>query len=657
MHLLKKIKSILFFVVYTLIFLCALYACASIGTPEGGAYDAAPPVFVRSNPAPNSINFNKNKIELVFDEYISIEKPNETVIITPPQQKQPIIKALGKKISVELKDSLRLNTTYTFDFTNGIVDSNEKNAIEGFTFAFSTGDVVDTMVVSGLLLNASNLEPMPGIMVGLHSDLADSAFTSLPFERTSMTNDRGRFWIRNVAPGNYRLFALSDKNRNFKFDQSTEEIAFFDSIIVPDFEPAVRMDTIWQDSLTVDTILEVHYNRFTPDNAILYLFQEEVDNQYLAKIERPVDRQLIFHFNSNKALPPTLYLFKDDVTKDMRGDWYIMEYSPDRKDITYWITDSLLYQRDTIKVEADYMIDDSLFNLVSVTDTLKFAWRDREASKKKDKNEKDTIAFLAADFSAKGTVDIFDTVKITFSEPLRNLDLANIQFQQKVDTLWENREFSILQDTLNPRLYYINHKWDYGNEFKITIDSATIYSVYDKWNDSIATQFKFRTEDEYGDLYVKIIGRETNGFGELLDNSEKVVRKSPLYGEEIIFENLKPGKYYLRYIEDENENGKWDTGKYSENRQPEKVYYFEGVFDIRKYSTNEQNWNIKNIPIEKQKPLDITKNKPVAKKPKKGEEQNNNQQKNTNRTNTGNQSGSSPRINSGSTSTIQQSTR
>lgn len=615
--------------------LSLLFACASVGSPNGGDYDLTPPQFVRSTPVPNTIHFKGNKIELFFDEYISLEKPSEKIIVTPPQNKTPLIRSIGKKVIVELKDSLIHNTTYTFDFTNAIVDNNEKNAIEGFTFAFSTGDVVDSLAISGLLLNAENLEPMPNIMVGLHSDLADSAFTSLPFLRTSVTNDRGQFRIRNVAPGTYKLYALNDQNRNYKFDQPSEDIAFFDSLIVPDFVPDIRMDTIRRDSLSIDTIKEIHYNRFIPDNLLLRLFKENADKQYLSKIERPLDRQLVFRFNSSKGLPPTLRLLDDNST-DLPENWFIPEYSGDKKDITCWITDSLVYKQDTIRIEANYLISDSLDNLTPVTDTLRFIGRNtREAPKKDNRKEKDAeekVDFLKIDLLAKSTMDVFDTLKIIFSEPLLDFDAHKIQLQQKVDTLWENRSYPIVRDTLNPRVFYVEHRWPYEQEYRITIDSAAIFSIYGKWNDSIKTNFKFYSEKEYGNLYVKITGGEGPGFGELLDKSDRAVRKSILSDGELVFEDLKPGDYYLRYIEDTNENGKWDAGNYAEKQQPEKVYYFNAVLTISKYGSHDQDWDIGQIPVEKQKPMEITKNKPVVKQPKRNEQQEQNrQQQNTGR--------------------------
>ena len=616
-----------------------IYACASPGRPSGGLYDENPPTFIGSNPKPNAINFTGNKIELNFDEYIALEKPEENIIITPPQMQNPVIKGVGRKVTVELKDSLRPNTTYTFDFTNSIVDNNEKNELEGFTFAFSTGDVVDSLTISGLLLNAENLEPMPGILIGLHKNPEDSAFTSIPFDRTSKTNETGRFWIRNITPGEYRLFALEDQNKNYRYDFPQEGIAFEDPPIIPSFISDIRRDTIRIDSLSIDTIHEIHYNRFIPDDVVMYFFTDQFVPQYFSRSERTSDRQFKLQFNSDAGFPPTVYLLDEPGTEEKNNTpWYIAEYAPNKKDIIYWITDSLIYKQDTIRVEMDYMAHDSLRNLVSYTDTLLLNLRRRSSSEPK-KGEKEKIEFLNIELTPVGSIDIFDTIKIMFDEPLWDLDASKLKFTQKVDTVWEAHQFPILQDTLNPRLYYVQNAWNFGEEFGLAVDSAEIYSIYGKWNDSINFKWKFRSPDEYGDLYIKVVGNEHLGFGELLNASDKVVRTSPLYSNgELVFENLKPAKYYLRYIDDSNGNGKWDPGNYEEKRQPEKVYYFEGAFEIRKLLEIEHTWDIKALSRTEQKPLEITKNKPKEKRPKRNEQQNNqqdNQQNNQGRNDMG----------------------
>jgi uncharacterized protein (DUF2141 family) len=614
-----------------LLCVCGFYACASLGSPGGGDYDIAPPVFVESDPTPNTTHFHKNKITLVFNEYISLEKPSETVIITPPQKKMPEIKTVGKKITVELKDSLLPDATYTFDFTNGIVDNNEKNVLEGFNFAFSTGEVVDSLVISGILLNAENLEPMPNIMVGIHSEVADTAFTKLPFLRTSQTNERGRFSIRNVAPGAYRLFALGDVNRNFKFDLPDENIAFFDSLIVPSFEPALRMDTVWRDSLVVDTVREIHYTRFTPDNALLRLFKENVARQYLSKTERKDSVLFTLAFNDPVEELPTVRLIGE---ADENPDWYLLEQSTDRKMLSYWITDSTLYRKDTLRIEANYLAHDTLNQLTTVTDTLRLIKKKSEPPKDKDnkKGNRERIAPLDVKILAGGLMDVFDTVKIVFPEPMRPFLRQQIQISQKVDTLWEARDFPLVQDSLNPLICYFDCAWPYEQEYQICIDSAALTGIYGKTNDSIRVSFKTKMEKDYGLLAIALSGNEHAGFGQLLDSGDKPVKTVSLQDGELIFFDIKPGKYYLRYIDDANGNGKWDAGLYSELRQPEPVYYYPESFDIKAWVEWEQSWNIQQLPLEKQKPLEITKNKPKEKQqPKRDNSRKNETNGNSNR--------------------------
>lgn len=639
-------KKILFSIAYFALIICGLYACASVGTPGGGDYDTTPPQFVRSDPEPNTTNFNKNKISVWFDEYIKLTNPSEKVIITPPQLKIPVIKAVGRNISVELKDSLIPNTTYTFDFTDGIIDNNENNALEGFSFAFSTGDVVDTLEISGILLNAENLEPMPKITIGIHSDLSDTAFNTKPFVRISQTNDRGKFSIKNIAPGSYRLFALQDLNRDFKFDNPTEAIAFHDSLIIPSFEPAIRTDTIWKDSLTIDTLLTVPYTRFTPDNIILRLFTEENELQYFVRSERIEPSRFTLEFNSYSMMPPSIQLLNKN---NSINDWFILEQSPDQKKMIFWITDSLVAQQDTLHIRMDYMTHDTVKNLVPTTDTLNIFQRGQKnrnrnkENKKEKENEKEKIEFMNILVSPTGTINVYDTVKIEFSEPLAFLDPDKIIIEQKVDTLFNRISLPITQDSLNPRLYYLSPPWPYAQEYSLSIDSAAITSIYGKWNDTFKTGMRIKAEDEYANLYIQVSGIDYSaGFGQLLTRQEKVIKESPVIDGELRFENVPPGKYYLRYINDKNKNGKWDTGIYSAGIQPEEVYYYPDAFELKKYMEWEQSWNITAVPANKQKPLEITKNKPVEKKPKKDR---NEEQKNTRSTsNSTGFSGGFPRL-------------
>ena len=584
-----------------------LYSCANIGNPNGGPYDELPPKFVSSTPVPNSINYQGKKVEILFDELIQIDNPMENVIITPPQREMPVIRSSGKRVEVELFDSLKPNTTYTIDFTNSIADNNEKNILENFTFAFSTGDVIDSLEISGTVLNASNLEPMPGISIGLHSNLADSAFRTLPFDRTSRTNDKGQFTVRNIKPGKYRIYALNDVNRDYKFDQPGEDIAFLDSVFVPTFTAAVRQDTIWQDSLTIDTIRTVHYTRFLPDDIALRLFKEKFERQYMTRPERPDEHRFVLHFNAPLDTIPVPRPLNFTPAEE---DWFIAQPLDEGRNVTFWLRDSLVWQLDTLTMELTYPMSDSLNILRPQTDTIQTVLRRRPSEKKKKKGEPE-IEFLNMTIDASGEMDLFDTVSIVFDEPVLDIDKDMFRLEQEVDSVWSLVDFEFFQGSLNSLGYYINRDWKYGESFRLTVDSALIHSLYGKWNDVFQTQFRIKPEDSYGHLYINIIGNDTlPAFVELLNSKDEPVRKATVKGGGVLFMDLKPEKYYARLVIDTNRNGEWDTGNYAERLQPEEVFYCPKVFTVLQNFQHEETWNIRLTPWLKQKPLEITKNKP-----------------------------------------------
>lgn len=584
------------------------YSCANMATPSGGPYDEQPPRFVSSTPAPNQTRYEGKKVEILFDELIQIDKPSENVIITPPQMEMPVIRAAGRKVVVELKDTLKPNTTYTLDFTNSIADNNEKNVFENFSFAFSTGDVIDTLAVSGTVLNAENLEPMKGIMVGLHSNLADSAFVKLPFDRTSRTNDKGQFTIRNIAPGTYRLFALGDVNRDYKFDQPGEEIAFLDSLVVPTFEAATRQDTLWKDSLTIDTILTVGYTRFLPDQIDLRLFKEKFQRQYRLKPERAQENILTLKFNAPldtiPALTPLNFVPADT-------SWYFLQPADEGRSVHYWITDSLIWQQDTLLISVTFPESDSLNILQAKTDTVQFLMRRRpQKTKKKKDDEPEPPVFLGMTIDAPASMDLFDTISVVFDEPVLHLPKEAFYLDRKADTLWQPVDFDFFPDSTNSLAFYINRPWKYGEEYRLEVDSATIVSLYGKENNVYSGTFKIKAEAEYGHLYINIEGIDTTAYVELLNGSDQPVRKAKVKDGGVLFMDLKPDKYYARLVIDANGNGVWDTGNYADKRQPEKVYYYPKLFTIMQNWQVEETWNPTATPPNRQKPLEITKNKP-----------------------------------------------
>lgn len=615
----------------------AMYACASMGTPDGGPEDYDPPKFVRSTPEPNAINYNKKKVTIEFDEFIKLEKASEKVIISPPQAEAPEVRASGKKVIVQFQDSIKQDITYTIDFGDAIVDNNANNPLGQFAFAFSTGNTVDTMAVSGTVLNAENLEPIKGIQVGLHKNLNDSAFVKLPFDRISRTDSRGRFTIRGVAPGKYRIYALMDGNQNYFFDSKTEQIAWSDSLIVPSMEPAVRQDTVWNplDTAKIDTIKTVNYTRFLPDNIMLRAFKEENDFQYLQKSERPKTNQFSIYFSAkNKELPAVKGLDFDEQK-------LIVEANSRKDSLLYWITDTVLCERDTLTLQLDYWATDTLKQLVPKTDTLRFvnkiprerrlAMREEEMKKKEKERKKrarkgDTLSvetkFLGINVDAPSSLDLNRNITVSFDEPITSIDTAAIHMAHKVDTVWQDIPFLFVTDTVAPRRYEILADWKPGDEYRLNIDSLAFQGVYGLRTDKVEKNLKVKTLEDYGTLYLNITGAGPHAIVQLLNSSDAVIRQQPVTDKGTCdFYFLQPStKYYIRLFNDSNNNGKWDTGSYEQKLQAEDVYYFPKVWEMKANFEFEENWDINAKTLDQQKLDEIKKQKPEDDKKRKERE-------------------------------------
>ena len=231
-----------------------LVSCAKMGQPDGGWYDETPPRVLGASPTERATDVNSKKVNIYFSEFIKLENASEKVVVSPPQIEAPEIKATGKRITVSLQDKLQPNTTYTIDFSDAITDNNEGNPLGNYTYSFSTGDHIDTLEVAGYVLEAENLEPVKGILVGLYSNQNDTAFQKQPMLRVSRTDSRGHFSIRGVAKGDYRIYALQDMDGNYMYNQKSEKLAFTPEVIMPSWKPDIRQDTLWIDSLHIKDI-------------------------------------------------------------------------------------------------------------------------------------------------------------------------------------------------------------------------------------------------------------------------------------------------------------------------------------------------------------------------------------------------------------------
>ena len=603
---------------YLVLIVGVLYSCASIGSPDGGPIDVTPPVFEGSTPEMGATNVDKKKITLHFDEFIKLEGANEKVVVSPPQIQQPLIKPNGKKVVISLEDSLKANTTYTIDFGDAIVDNNEGNPLGDFTFTFSTSAQIDTLAVSGIVLHAEDLEPIKNIMVGLHANLSDTAFTTEPFIRVARTDSKGEFTIHGIAPGKYKVYALEDQDQNFYFSQKSERIAFSDSIYIPTFEERIRQDTIWKDSLTVDTIHTRKYTHYLPDDIILRAFKEEFYKQYLVKHERSIENKLSIYFAEYPDTVPTIKGINFDESI------LIADYmQPIDTIFHYWIPDSLVYQKDTLFMEVGYLHTDTLDQLVAKTDTLRFTYKHKKERKEKDKKRADeelkeeTTKFLAYKADISANFNIYDYIRINFEEPLLEVDSNKVHLLQKQDTLWLKLDDYVFEkDEVDTKQYNLFYPWAPGESYKLSVDSLAFVGLYGLHTDKIEQEFKIRPLEDYGSVIFNISGlsQDEEAFVELLDTSDKVIRTVDVVNSIAEFYYLEPGKYSARLIVDSNKNGKWDTGSYEQKIQPEMVYYYPQLVEFKANWSASQDWDLNAKPLSKQKLDELKKQKPDEKK-------------------------------------------
>ena len=608
-------------------------ACASLGHPDGGEYDETPPKVISCYPAERSVGVQTRKARINFDEFIKLENASEKVIVSPPQIEPAHIRADGKHIRIELKDTLMPNTTYTIDFSDAIEDNNEGNPMGHYTYSFSTGDEIDTMEVSGFVLNAQDLEPVKGILVGLYpvdENLTDSTFRTTPFSRVSRTNGSGQFTIKGVKRMPYRAYALDDKDGNFVFSQKSEKIAIDTLTFYPSSKRDVRMDTIWRDTIEYDSIRVIPYTHFLPDDIVLLSFLEDGQDQHLLKKEREEPEYFRLYFTAPADTLPTIRGLNFDEK------CLLCEASEHNDTLTYWITDTTYFrQQDTLHFELSYLETDTTGILCPHTDTLELVpkttwakkWKEQSKKiedwnkerEKKIKKAKKPLAYeenpylktyLEISCKPSGTLDPNQNPRFIAKEPLANVDTTRIHFYIKKDTDWIPHPHLFLPSKTDRKVYTLYAEWDSKSSYRFTADSSAFTSIMGHSTKPLKYEFHVKEDEEFGALFVHILAPDSNIVVQLLNHSDKpVATQSADKDGRADFFYLKPGEYFIRCFIDANKNGVWDTGNYNEGRWPEEVFYFPQKMAVKANWDLEQEWAIRSIDKSQQKPKEITKQK------------------------------------------------
>lgn len=529
-------------------------SCADERPPTGGRRDSLPPKVKYADPANKSLNFHSKKIKIRFSEFIQQTLDPKEILISPPIDKKPKMMVNGKNLTITLKSPLKENTTYTINFGDAIKDLNEGNTFKNFTYVFATGSILDTASVSGTVTNASDPKDLDNLIVALYpADSIDGILHSKPFY-FAKSDKLGNFVINNIHAGTYRAYALRDQNLNYLYDQADELIGFMDSTV----------------TLTDSSTGKINLSVFLSANSSPK-FTDAVSTG---------PGKIIVSYNSGIK---TLKLNSDPSPRKE-----IAEINERKDSITYWHSNIYDKKLTLFLVANDSIIDTARidlksFNKDSTNNNKKYTLSFESPSIKTDS--------IGKQIYNKPILSPFKPLILKFSRPVDSIDQNKRIYITKDSTskvhslaLTSDSPFSL--DPAGRRKITIEYKQTEKTAYTLTIPDSTFLDIFGWWNKKFYYKWNSDANENYGNmiLNIKFEHPERNYVFKLLDADNKVAEKFSSAGNEIqkmTFKNIKAGIYHLQVIDDDNNNGEWDSGDFHKKIQPEKIINFRETYDLK----------------------------------------------------------------------------
>ena len=569
------------------------HSCANTTTPpSGGPKDTIPPLITEIYPVLGQTNVprSKTKLEIKFNEYVTVKDP-KSLFLSPPLEKSPMFKLKGKGVVVYFEGDLDSNKTYTLDVTNAIADNNEGNMFPGYTLVFSTGDRIDSMVVTGLVQDCNTLEPLKGATVMLYKDHADSAIFLKRPDAAVKTDDWGFFCLRNIQDTVYRMYAIIDENNNNLYEAETEKVAFIDTLIRP--------VTIVNDSLPELMKYDMKDTLHCLERKTEYelnIFREKPSKQLIVNKERIGERTAYITFMAPYAQIDSLWF------KGIPSNKIITQFNLVQDSLEIWINDPKP-QPDTLSLNVKYMKTDTLGMLNSFTEEIKLAKPKTSLvakSAKKDIKHEDTTAVFTLEAKPE-TVEQYGFT-MEFKYPIVKDGFDSLEFRSINPRQQEKKgKYKVTQDSLNLRRYIImpEEKLQQGYEYFLKVPYRKFMDINGYYNDSTEVKVTLPTDDKLSSMSLVLSGVNNKYIVDLLSEKRDKVLRSYIIDKDItlLFPYLKAGKYSIRITEDLNRNGLVDTGILLEHKQPEKVRFYKledgtMLIDIPEMMELEQNINV-----------------------------------------------------------------
>lgn len=585
------------------------YSCANPGAgPSGGPSDSIPPVILKSIPLPNQLNYTEKTVTLEFDEFVVSDKIPGILVVSPPLAKKPVIKMRGKSLSLIIEEDLIPDRTYSFDFKNSIKDNNEGNPMEPFRMIFSTGEILDTLRISGYVIDAFTLNPVKESLVSIYELEADTAFRKLRPDYIAKTDEKGFFLFDNLQSKDYQLYALKDGNNDLMFSQESEAIAFVDSTIRPSAIFEAHQDTLIQET---DTIISSGYTHFLPEDIYLLTFTEKPYNQYLVTSKRNVRESISIKFNES-VTDDSLFNFNLITPQPSdSANWKYVEYNERHDSLVIWLTDSLVAATDTIRLKVDYQVKTKSLSDSLRSDTLQFVYTERAPQgkgKKDEEPEEPKIKPFKLTTNNESKFNLNKTFILSSTYPLELPDTSKIKIMEQInDSTAIPVEWRPEWDEETKRSIKILFDFKEDTKYVLKADSAAFYTIFGIPSAALSEKITMQKLDFYGTVYLSLSGIE-EPIVQLLkkSDSEDVVKEIQLKeGEkEAVFDYIAPGQYLVKAIDDKNKNGKWDTGDLAKKIKPERVYYINKVLKVKSNWDLKESWDIDQSKIEPKNIID-----------------------------------------------------
>jgi len=504
-------------------------SCAQVAQITGGEKDTIPPELVDASPPNGSTRFSAEVIHLLFDERIQLDRPRERLLVSPPLAEPPVVRAAGSRgVDIRIGSPLEPNTTYTFELGECVKDLAEGNAAPSLAYVFTTGDVLDSLTVTGTVVNAYTGVAEKDMFVMVYTE-SDTAFRVGRPGHMTRCDSKGTFTIQHLPANSYHLFALRDKNANFRYDLPNEEIAFLDSLYVTDPADSVAPAVVLRAFLPASSLQQVRSYKVIPDGAFQLVLAKPADTLSIRDVAR------------------------EGGTLSWQSEW-----GPGRDTVLLWPSDT------TLLTQGAYAVADGS----TILDTLRYKPLQRMPF-----NTAVKVSLMENDEGA--------SIRIRAARPIKSLDTSRFIVMRDSTLL----DYRMERSTSDTRSAFLMTDIKAGASLSITLLPKAIRDIYGGVNDTLRITLGRAAEQATGSLRIAVkgIGPQYNQLLQVLDGQQRLVEQAQVSdaSPNALWDRMLPGMYTLRLVEDRNGNGHWDTGTWEPRVQPERVRYHTEPLNVR----------------------------------------------------------------------------